>query len=183
VDFLLTAKRDLGAAQRFFRKMLQEEPLLSPDRIGTDGAGAYPPAITAARKDGLLPRTPVHYVTKHLQQGIESDHFRVIGRELPTFELFALRHATRVATCLVETARLPNPDPPHKLATDPAALTPCPSDGRLTPTRRLRQRYQFVTLRRWRGMWWRRSWLSLNGTIGIQGRKGGALLRHSAPQH
>ena len=55
--------------------MLQDQPLLSPDRIGTDGAGSYPPAITAARKDGLLARTPVHYVTKHLQQGIESDHF------------------------------------------------------------------------------------------------------------
>ena len=40
VDFLLTAKRDLEAAKRFFRKMLQEEPLLSPDRIGTDGAGS-----------------------------------------------------------------------------------------------------------------------------------------------
>ena len=77
VDFLLTAKRDLEAAKRFFRKILQEEPLLSPDRIGTDGAGSYPPAITAAQKDGLLARTPVHYVTKHLQQGIESDHFRV----------------------------------------------------------------------------------------------------------
>ena len=75
VDFLLTANRDLDAAKHFFRKML-EEPLLSPDRIGTDGAGSYPPAITAARKDGLLARTPVHYVTKHLQQGIESDHFR-----------------------------------------------------------------------------------------------------------
>jgi hypothetical protein len=49
--------------------MLQEEPLLSPDRIGTDGAGPYPPAITAAQKDGLLARTPVHYITKHLQQG------------------------------------------------------------------------------------------------------------------
>ena len=57
--------------------MLQDQPLLAPDRIGTDGAGAYPPAITAARKDGLLARTPVHYVTKHLQQGIESDHLRV----------------------------------------------------------------------------------------------------------
>ena len=45
VDFLLTAKRDLDAAKRFFRKMLQEQPLLSPDRIGTDGAGSYPPAI------------------------------------------------------------------------------------------------------------------------------------------
>jgi len=26
---------------------------------------------------GLLARTPLHYVTKHLQQRIESDHFRV----------------------------------------------------------------------------------------------------------
>jgi len=77
VDFLLTAKRDLDAARRFFRKMLQEGPLLSPDRIGTDGAGTYPPAIAVARKEGLLSRDPVHYVTKHLQQGIESDHFRV----------------------------------------------------------------------------------------------------------
>src|SRR4051794_15158621 len=77
VDFLLTANRDLDAAKRFFRKALQDQPLLSPDRIGTDGAGAYPPAIVTARNTGLLARTPVHYVTKHLQQGIESDHFRV----------------------------------------------------------------------------------------------------------
>jgi transposase-like protein len=77
VDFLLTARRDLEAAKRFFRKMLQEEPLLSPDRIGTDAPGPYPPAIRDARKAGLLARTPLHYVTKHLQQRIESDHFRV----------------------------------------------------------------------------------------------------------
>ena len=44
VDFLLTAKRDLEAAKRdleaakrFFRKALKDQPLLSPDRIGTDG--------------------------------------------------------------------------------------------------------------------------------------------------
>ena len=36
--FLLTAKRDLDAAKRFFRKMLADQPLLAPDRIGTDGA-------------------------------------------------------------------------------------------------------------------------------------------------
>ena len=45
VDFLLTANRDLGAAKRFFRKMLSAELLLAPDRIGTDGAGPYPPAL------------------------------------------------------------------------------------------------------------------------------------------
>jgi transposase, IS6 family len=59
VDFLLTAKRDRDAAKRFFRKMLKDEPLLAPDRIGTDGAGLYPPAIAAARKEGLLPRDPL----------------------------------------------------------------------------------------------------------------------------
>src|ERR1700709_176470 len=77
IDFLLTANRDLDAAKRFFRKVLQDQPLLAPDRIGTDGPGPSPPAIAASREEGLLPRTPTHYVTKHLQQGIESDHFQV----------------------------------------------------------------------------------------------------------
>ncbi|CUX03182.1 Transpoase [Agrobacterium genomosp. 2 str. CFBP 5494] len=34
VDFLLTARRDRDAAKRFFRKMLKDEPLLSPGKIG-----------------------------------------------------------------------------------------------------------------------------------------------------
>src|SRR4051812_42369819 len=53
VDFLLTITRDREAAKRFFRKMLQAQPLLAPDRIGTDAAGPYPPAIAASRKAGL----------------------------------------------------------------------------------------------------------------------------------
>jgi transposase, IS6 family len=57
--------------------MLQYQPRLALDRIGTDGAGPYPPAIAESCKEALLPRTPTHHVTKHLQQGIESDHFRV----------------------------------------------------------------------------------------------------------
>src|SRR4051795_6223617 len=94
VDFLLTAKRDLEAAKRFFRKALKDQPLLSPGRIGADGAGSYPPAIAAARKAGLLARTPVHYVTKHLQQGIESDHFRV-KRPMPRVGCFQAFHTAR----------------------------------------------------------------------------------------
>ena len=91
VDFLLTARCDLDAAKRFFRKALKEGPLLSPDRIGTDGAGIYPPALAAARKEGLLSHDPVHHVTKHLQQGIESDHFPseekyAEGRRLPKLQ-------------------------------------------------------------------------------------------------
>jgi transposase-like protein len=94
IDFLLTARRDLEAAKRFFRKMLQDQPLLSPDRIGTDAAGPYPPAIRATWKAGLLARTPLHYVTKHLQQRIESDHFRV-KRPMPRIGCFQAFHTAR----------------------------------------------------------------------------------------
>lgn len=77
IDFLLTAKRDLNAAKRFFRKMLKNEPLLAPAKIGTDGASTFPSAIRTSVDDRHLHPNPVHYVTKHLQQRIESDHFRV----------------------------------------------------------------------------------------------------------
>ena len=41
----LAATHDLGAAKRLFGKMLQDQPSLTPDRIGTDGPGRYPLAI------------------------------------------------------------------------------------------------------------------------------------------
>ena len=56
-----------------------------------------------------------HQIPAHGPQ----DH---LGRELPTLKLFALPHDTRAVIRLVATARLPNPDPPHKLATDPLGL-------------------------------------------------------------
>jgi IS6 family transposase len=77
VDFLLTAKRDLDAAKRFFRKMLKDQPLLGTHKIGTDGAKVYPTAISDAVKAGLTPGEPTHRISKYLQQGIESDHFHV----------------------------------------------------------------------------------------------------------
>ena len=51
VDFLLTAKRDLDAAKRFFRKALKGESLLAPKKIGTDGASVYPTAISEGLRD------------------------------------------------------------------------------------------------------------------------------------
>ena len=62
------------------------EPFLSPEKIGTDGANTFPSAMRTSVDDGLLHPDPVHYVTKHLQQGIGSDQsfktarqFRVIS--------------------------------------------------------------------------------------------------------
>src|SRR4051812_2894383 len=41
-----------------------------------------------------LPRPPMHYVTKHLQQGIESNHFRV-KRPMPRVGGFRSFHTAR----------------------------------------------------------------------------------------
>jgi hypothetical protein len=48
-----------------------------PYSISADAVGPYPPAIGATRKAGLMTATPLHYVTKHLQQGTKGEHFRV----------------------------------------------------------------------------------------------------------
>jgi transposase, IS6 family len=48
-----------------------------------------------ARKDGLLAHTPLHYVTKHLRQGIESDHFR-LKRPMPRIGSFQSVAARRM---------------------------------------------------------------------------------------
>ena len=68
--------RDLDAAKRFFRKMLKDEPLFA----GKDRHRRrqhLPSTIKTAVDDGHLRPDPVYNVTKHLQQGIESDHVRV----------------------------------------------------------------------------------------------------------
>src|SRR6185295_6358015 len=65
-----------------------------PDPKNIPLPNSYAPAITAARKDGLWARTPAHYMTKHLQQGIESDHFRV-KRPMPRVGCFQAFHTAR----------------------------------------------------------------------------------------
>jgi hypothetical protein len=44
-------------------------------------------AIKTSVDDGQLHPDPVHYVTKHLRQGIESDHFRV-KKNMPKIGVF-----------------------------------------------------------------------------------------------
>ena len=57
-------------------------PLLSPDRIGTDGAGTYPGAI-AARNEGRLARGPVHHVTKGVSQTFRDVGWQSFAGRLP----------------------------------------------------------------------------------------------------
>src|SRR3954451_15123529 len=101
------------------RPQVRPEPLLQLWRIGLDPA-----------KEGCV----VHLHPTVLQHQLEiavadwehqvpahgpQDH---LGGELPALELLALPHDTRAAIRLVATTRLPHPDPPRKLATDPVCM-------------------------------------------------------------
>jgi len=72
IDFLLAAKRELDAAKRFIRNMLKDRPLLSPRKIGTDGAHTFPSTTKTAVDDGFLHPNPVRYVTSKASRAITS---------------------------------------------------------------------------------------------------------------
>lgn len=77
IDFLLTATRNIKAAQRFFRKAYKEDPLFAPTHIGTDKASTFPKTIQTMKNEYILPNHCLHETEKSLQQGIENDHFRL----------------------------------------------------------------------------------------------------------
>ena len=57
IDFLLSAKRDAAAAERFLTKALGGENHPAPRVINTDKYAAYPPAIVQLKDEDVLERT------------------------------------------------------------------------------------------------------------------------------
>jgi IS6 family transposase len=55
IDFMLSAKRDAGAAKRFFRKMLKLPHHSSPRVINVDKNPAYPPTVKQLKEERTLP--------------------------------------------------------------------------------------------------------------------------------
>jgi IS6 family transposase len=65
IDFLLSAKRDAVAAERFLAKALSGENHSAPRVINTDKHAGYPPAIAQLKAEGALEENcrhrPVQY--------------------------------------------------------------------------------------------------------------------------
>ncbi len=73
VDVYYSERRDAAAAAAFFRGALRETAV-TPQRVTTDKAAAYPPALSV-----VLPEAE-HVAGKAAQQGIERDHQHLKGR-------------------------------------------------------------------------------------------------------
>ena len=76
LDFMLSAKRDARAAERFFRKVLKAEHNQVPRVINVDKNAAYPPAIDSLTKDKTLPKTLVREVPQVPGAGVAKQNAR-----------------------------------------------------------------------------------------------------------
>ncbi len=74
LDFLLRAKRDAAAAERFLQKTLNASHTQMPRVINVDKNAAYPPAVDGLKADEQLPETTQLRQVKYLNNRVEQDH-------------------------------------------------------------------------------------------------------------
>ena len=66
LDFLLSAKQDAAAAERFLTKALGRANHPTPRVINTDKHAAYPPAIVQLKDEGVLEENCQHRPVQYL---------------------------------------------------------------------------------------------------------------------
>ena len=87
IDFLLSAKRDAAAAERFLAKALGGENHPAPRVINTDEHAGYPRAIERLKATGALEENCRHRPAQYLNNVLEQDH-RAIKRRVRASQHF-----------------------------------------------------------------------------------------------
>lgn len=91
IEFLLSAKRDISAAKRFFKKLMRADHRRLPFTIGTDKHASYPEAFATSVREKVLPSDCKLRRVKYLNHIIEQDH-RVIRRRWRAMQCFRSFH-------------------------------------------------------------------------------------------
>ncbi len=91
IEFMLSAKRDVSAAKRFFKKMMRAEHRRLPFSISVDKNAAYPEAFTLSQEEKILPTDCNLRRVKYLNNVIEQDH-RFIKKKVHSSQCFKSSH-------------------------------------------------------------------------------------------
>jgi transposase, IS6 family len=87
IDFLLSAKRNAAAAERFLGKALGRQGHRVPRVINTDKHACYPTAVVQLKAEGALEENCRHRPVQYLNNVLEQDH-RAIKRRIRASQHF-----------------------------------------------------------------------------------------------
>src|SRR2546421_5214876 len=90
IEFMLSAKRDVSAAKRFFRKLMRADHRRLPFSISVDKNAAYPDAFTTSQDERIVPKDCILRRVEYLHNVIEQDHrfMKKKGRASQCFKRF-----------------------------------------------------------------------------------------------
>src|SRR5262245_42813470 len=94
IEFLLAARRDAAAAQRFFQNALLAPGHTRPRVINVDGNPSYPKAVSELKQEGKLGRRCRCRTCPYLNHIVEQDH-RAIKRRVNASQGFRSFHSAR----------------------------------------------------------------------------------------
>jgi IS6 family transposase len=91
IEFMLSAKRDIPAVKRFFKKMMRADHRRPPFSISVDKHASYPYAFISSQEEKVLPKDCNLRRTKYLTNIVEQDH-RFIRRRWRAMQCFRSFH-------------------------------------------------------------------------------------------
>jgi len=105
IEFMLSARRDVSAAKRFFKKMMRADHRRLPFTIGTDKHTSYPEASAASVKEKVLLSDCKLRRVKYLNNVIEQDH-RAVRKRWRVMQCFRTFHTAERALEGVEALHM-----------------------------------------------------------------------------
>jgi IS6 family transposase len=105
IEFMLSARRDVLAAKRFFKKMMRADQRRLPLSISVDKNAAYPDAFTSSQDEKILPKDCTLRRVKYLNNIIEQDH-RFIKKKVRAAQCFKSFHTAERTLEGIETMNM-----------------------------------------------------------------------------
>jgi transposase, IS6 family len=91
IEFMLSARRDVSAAKRFFKKMMRAEHRRLPFSISVDKNATYPEAFSTSQDECVVPKDCTLRHVKYLNNVIEQDH-RFVKKKARASQCFKRFH-------------------------------------------------------------------------------------------
>jgi IS6 family transposase len=91
IEFMLSARSDVSAAKRFFKKIMRADHRSLPFSISVEKNASYPEAFSTSQAERIVPKDCKLRRVKYLNNVIEQDH-RFIKKKVRALQCFKSFH-------------------------------------------------------------------------------------------